>query len=76
MPATSSEAIARKRANNLNRERAKRKAARLQLKKSDLPGYKIMARRMMPRIPENITKTELREMLARAAANTVEIGDK
>jgi hypothetical protein len=44
----------------------------LVLKKSDLPGHKITARRMMPKLPPGTTKADLREMLAKAAANTVQ----
>ena len=71
MPAVSAEAIARKKQRKRERERAVSAANRRALTKSDLPGYKIAARRMLPRLPESITKAELREMLARAAANTV-----
>ncbi len=66
MPATSPEALERKK----QRRRERRIAARVQITTSDFPQYKISARRMLPRLPENISKAELREMIARAAANT------
>lgn len=78
MPATSPEAIARKKEKqNMKRkeERAARMTAkRVEIKKSDLPRYKIAARKMMPRLPE-MTKAELREMLAQAFRNTAEAAD-
>lgn len=69
MPATSPEAIARKQANKNAKRRAASAAKRVEIKKSDLLRYKIAARRMMPRLPE-MSKAELREMLAQAARNT------
>ncbi len=70
MPATTSEAIANKARLRKERDRKKSAAKRLTLKKSDLSSYKIMARRMRPRLPADISKADLREMLATAAANT------
>jgi len=72
MPATTPEAIERR-----NRRRREKRAAGkvaahrpIEIKKSDLPSHKITARRMLPRLPWNISKAELREILATAAANT------
>jgi hypothetical protein len=70
MPATSPKAIANKKRIRKARERKASAAKRIQIVKSDLPCYKISARRMLPRLPLNITKAELREMIAQAAANT------
>jgi hypothetical protein len=70
MPAKSPEAVARKAKIRKARERKASAAKRIQIMKSDLPCYKISARRMLPRLPLNITKAELREMIAQAAANT------
>lgn len=75
-PSTPSpEALERRRERDRIRSRAKRakqKANRpkLVIQQSDLPAYKITARRMLPKLPANISKAELREMLAQAAANT------
>ncbi len=70
MPATTSEAIANKARLRKERDRKKSAAKRHTLKKSDLREYKISARRMLGRLPP-MSKDELREMLAIAAANTV-----
>ena len=43
---------------------------RVIIKKSDLPAHKITARRMMAKLPLGTTKADLRDMLAKAAANT------
>jgi hypothetical protein len=52
------------------RKHAKRKeATRLRLKLSDLPMYKISARRMRPKLGQ-MTKAELRDMLTAAVRNT------
>ncbi len=64
MAAESTEAIVRKHAK-------RREKTRLELQKSDWPCYKIAARNMRPKLAKNISKAELREMLAQAAANTV-----
>ncbi len=66
MSAKSPEAIARKaqRKNEKNRREAAAKRAQM------LPLYKITARRMMARLPADITKAQLREMLAQAVRNT------
>ena len=70
----SSEALERRKERDRVRSRAKRakqkKTVIFVLQKSDLPCHKITARRMLPRLPWNISKAELREMLATAAANT------
>ncbi len=67
MPATSPEAIERKQT-ALRLRRAKKKQKQLL---ALLPQTaRRMKRMMMPRLPDNITKAELREMLAQAAANT------
>lgn len=71
MPATTPEAIRNKKARRKERQKATLFAKRAELKKSDLPCYKIAARRMLPRLPQ-MSKAELREMLAQAAANTTE----
>jgi hypothetical protein len=68
MPAKSPEALEKKRQRRRDR---RAKPELLQLKKSDLPCYKITARRMMPRLPENISKADLRAMLTEAVRNTV-----
>ncbi len=71
----SPEAAERRRERDRNRSRKKRasereaKAQKLVLQKSDLPMYKISARRMLPKLPP-MTKAELREMLAEAVKNT------
>ena len=73
MPATSPEALSRKAKNKAERlkqkRRAKSAAKRVEVKKSDLRCYKIAARQMLPRLPE-MSKAELREMLAQACRNT------
>ncbi len=69
MPATTPEAIKTKADRRRNRRRAESAAKRAKIKKTDLPSYKIMMRRMMPRLPE-MSKTELRAMLTAAVANT------
>jgi hypothetical protein len=69
MPATTPEALARKK----QRRRERKGHARVEIQKSDLPQYKITARRMRPRLPDSTTKAQLREMLAEAAANTAKI---
>jgi hypothetical protein len=43
---------------------------KIEIKKSDLPAYKVAARRMRPRLPIGTTKQDLRDMLAQAMANT------
>ena len=65
MPAKSEEALNRKRL----RRRARRIGKRLVITKSMLPSHKISARRMMPKLPD-MTKSELRAMLAQIAQNT------
>lgn len=71
MPATSKEALARKAENRAKKRRAATQATRIELQKSDWPCYKIAARNMRPKLPE-MSKAELREMLARAVQNTAE----
>jgi hypothetical protein len=74
----SPEVIERRRERDRIRGRAKRaklaaareKDKKFVLQQSDLPAYKITARRMQPKLPANISKAELREMLAQACANT------
>jgi len=74
MPAKSPDAVARKAKRKAEKQRRTRRAAstakRIELKKSDWPCYKIAARNMRPRLPE-MTKAELRAMLAQACQNTV-----
>ncbi len=71
----SPEAAERRRERDRNRSRKKRaderkdRAQKLVLQKSDLPIYKISARRMLPKLPP-MSKAELRQMLAEAVANT------
>ncbi len=50
-------------------ETEERKNTRLKLNKSNLPQYKITARRMLGKQPR-MTKEELREMLTSAVKNT------
>lgn len=50
-------------------ETEERKNIRLKLNKSDLPQYKITARRMLGKQP-HMSKAELREMLTSAVKNT------
>ena len=69
MPATSPEAIARKNQRLRDRRRKAKDPVRLSLQKSDLPCYKISARRMRPKLPP-MTKEELRQMLTQAVQNT------
>lgn len=69
MPYTSPEAI--ERYNRKRREqRAALKGTRFKLKESDLPQRKVTKRRMMPKLPPNTSKADLREMIATAMANT------
>jgi hypothetical protein len=70
MPAKSSEAIANKARLRKDRDRKASAAKRVKLQKSDLPCYKIAARRMLPRLPADTSKADLREMLATAMQNT------
>ncbi len=71
----SPEAADRRRERDRIRSRKKRaderkdRAQKLVLQKSDLPMYKISARRMLPKLPP-MSKAELRQMLAEAVANT------
>lgn len=65
----SPEATARKSLKRKQKRHAAKAVKRLQLKKSDWPCYKIAARNMLPRLPQ-MSKTELRDMLAQAARNT------
>lgn len=51
-------------------KRAAKKASHVAHWNMTLPSHKVTARRMMPRLPANTTKAELREMLAQAAKNT------
>ena len=53
-------------------ETPRRKKIRIELNKSDLPAYKISARRMLPKMPP-MTKAELRQMLTAAVQNTKEV---
>lgn len=72
MPATTPEAIARKSKRNTERKRRLAEARRAELAKTQnltLPSHKVTARRMLPKIGD-LSKAELREMLATAAANT------
>ena len=71
MPAKTPEAIARKKQRKNEKNRAEAPKRRALIQKSDLPRYKITARRMMPRLPDNISKADLRAMLAEAVRNTV-----
>jgi len=71
MPAKSPEALARKQQRKNERRRKDSAPVRLSLQKSDLPCYKISARRMLPKLPP-MTKAELREMLTSAVKNTAD----
>jgi len=67
MPAKSPEALERKR----QRKRARRRrVVSLEITQSMWPAHKITRRRCMPKLPPNISKAELRAMLAQAVANT------
>lgn len=67
MPATSPEAIKRKR-DNLNKRKREKKAASAH--KFDIPKLSnVVRRRLMPKIPE-MSKSELRAMLTAAVINT------
>ena len=67
MPCKSPEAIERKK--RKKREKYQAAKAKVVILKSDLPCNKITARRMRPRLPD-MSKAELRDMLAVAMANT------
>lgn len=72
MPAKSPEALARKRARLNERKRAAKAKLRADVGKSQdltLSSHKITARRLMPRIGD-LSKAELRAMLAAAVLNT------
>ncbi len=78
MAPQSSEAIERKRQRANARKKANRaaakKAANAEIKRDlTLPAHKISARRMMARLPANMSKADLREMLATAMANTARL---
>ncbi len=62
MPATSPEALERKKQRRRNRRT-------YSVIPEQLPMYKVTARRMMPRLPE-MSKAELRDMLTKAVENT------
>lgn len=68
MPAKSPEAIERKKKRQRELRRS-RKPPVLVLQKSDLPIYKISARRMLGKMPA-MSEAELREMLTAAVRNT------
>lgn len=70
MPRTSQEAIDRRNKKRRDDRGSAKATGPAALPKSDLPAYKIAARRMLPRLPEGTTKADLRAMLAAAAANT------
>lgn len=69
MPATSPEALARKAEKRNKKRRAEALGTRLKLQKSDWPRYKIAARKMRGKLPD-MSKQQLRAMLAQAAQNT------
>lgn len=73
MNAVTPEAIERRKARDRAKSKKKKQAKRVErvraLVPSPLPIHKITARRMLPRLP-NMTKSELREMLAQAIINT------
>lgn len=69
MPAKSPGALENKKARRKERRKAALSAKRIKITKSDLPAYKIAARRMLGRAPE-MSKAELRGMLAAAVART------
>jgi len=69
MPATTPEALARKAETKRRRRREATEVVRIKLQKSDWPRYKIAARKMRGKLPD-MSKAELRDMLAQAAQNT------
>lgn len=72
MNAVTPEAIERRKARDRAKSKKKKQAKRAAVvvaAPSPLPIHKITARRMMPRLP-NMTKSELRAMLAQAVINT------
>ena len=71
MPAKSPEAIACKKERYNAKRRKVSAEIRFSLQKSDLPCYKIAARRMRPKLGP-MTKAELREMLTSAVKNTAD----
>lgn len=69
MPATSKEALAQKAERRKKKRQAAKAVVRITLKKSDWPRYKIAARSMRGKLPD-MSKQQLREMLAQAMRNT------
>lgn len=73
MPAKSPEALERKRLNKnaarLAKSRAANASVRRSLQASDLPRHKVAARRLLGKAP-NMSKAQLRAMLAEAVRNT------
>lgn len=69
MPATSKEALAQKAERRKQKRQAAKAVVRLNLKKSDWPRHKIAARSMRGKMPD-MSKQQLREMLAQAMRNT------
>ncbi len=75
MAPRSAEAVERARIRRNAKKKANRaaakKAANAAIKRDlTLPAHKISARRMMARLPANMSKADLREMLATAFRNT------
>lgn len=69
MPATSKEALAQKAERRKQKRQAAKAVVRIELKKSDWPRDKIAARSMRGKMPD-MSKQQLREMLAQAMRNT------
>lgn len=73
MPAKSPEALARKRQRRAEKNRRKAAKQAVSIDRTVvLSSRKITARRMMPKIGD-LSKSELREMIAAAAANTARL---
>lgn len=71
MPRVSQDAIDRRNAKRRADRAAARKAKNaIIVRDLTLPAHKISARRMMPKLPANMSKADLREMLAQAFRNT------
>lgn len=70
MPAKSPEALARKAHRRAQRRVAAKRAEMAPKQDLKLSSHKITARRMMPRLPDDISKADLRNMLAQAMRNT------
>lgn len=70
MPAKSPEAIARKAQRRAHRRAAAKRVEMAQKQDLKLSSHKITARRMIPKLPDDTSKADLRNMLAQAMRNT------